>query len=240
MSISDINWAIVGIALSGGMILMARDWRVTCSALLACYIFIALFLAQQQFVTPDLRVGGVALSTTVLIKLLTGAAATAILTITALTFSREYNQEDLDEFSLAELRRAARRAQRQRAAEPFRLGDYVVPFWSLVLAILASLALPRLYPIGSNEVDFAWYWLGLIGLFTIVTAGDTLKIGLGLLLCASSIDLLYTAISSTVQVFPLAMLSLMTIVLALAVAYLSGLLYGRLKTLELNELYKRR
>jgi hypothetical protein len=58
------------------------------------------------------------------------------------------------------------------------------------------------------------------------------------LLCASSVDLLYTAVSSTVQVFPLAMLSLMTIVLALAVAYLSGLLYGRLKTLELNELYK--
>jgi hypothetical protein len=51
--------------------------------------------------------------------------------------------------------------------------------------------------------------------------------------------LLYTAIATTVQVFPVALLSLMTIVLALAVAYLSGLLYGRLKTLELNELYKR-
>ena len=79
----------------------------------------------------------------------------------------------------------------------------------------------------------------LTGLFTLVTAGDLLKIGLGLLLCASSIDLLYTALASTVQVFPLELLSLVTIVLALAVSYLSGLLYGRLKTLELNELYKR-
>jgi hypothetical protein len=106
--------------------------------------------------------------------------------------------------------------------------------------VLASVALPRLYPIGrSNAVDFAWYWLGLTGLFTLVTAGDLLKIGLGLLLCAGSIDLLYTAIASTVQVFPLALLGLVTIVLALGVAYLSGLLYGRLKTLELNELYKR-
>jgi hypothetical protein len=34
-------------------------------------------------------------------------------------------------------------------------------------------------------------------------------------------------------------LGLVAIVLALAVAYLSGLLYGRLKTLDLNELYKR-
>jgi hypothetical protein len=239
MSVSDINWAIVGIALSGALILLMRDWRVTCTALLTSYVFVALFLAQQQFITPDLHVGGVMISTTVLVKLITGVAATAILVITALTFSREYNLEDLDEFSLAELRRAARRAQRQRAAEPFRPGDYIVPFWALVLAAITSLALPRLYPIGTNEVDFAWYWLGLTGLFTLVTASDTLKIGLGLLLCASSVDLLYTAISSTVQVFPLALLSLMTIVLALAVAYLSGLLYGRLKTLELNELYKR-
>jgi hypothetical protein len=40
-------------------------------------------------------------------------------------------------------------------------------------------------------------------------------------------------------VIPLALLSLFNVLLALAVAYLSGLLYGRLKTLELNELYKR-
>lgn len=239
MSLSDINWPVVGIALSGAAVLLLRDWRKTISALLINYIFVAIFLAQQQFITPDLRLGAVALSTTVLVKLITGIAAAAILAITALTFSREYNLEDLDEFSLAELRRAARRAQRQRAADPFRFSDYVVPFWSLVLAALASLALPRLYPIGSYSVDFAWYWLGLTGLFTLVTAVDLLKIGLGLMLCASGIDLLYTAISSSVRVFPLALLSIVTIVLALSVAYLSGLLYGRLKTLELSELYKR-
>jgi hypothetical protein len=116
----------------------------------------------------------------------------------------------------------------------------VVAFWSLVLVALAALALPRLYPIHpSYAVDFAWYWLGLTGLFTLVVAGDLLKLGMGLMLCASSIDMLYTAIATTVQVFPFALLSLMSILLALAVAYLSGLLYGRLKTLELNELYKR-
>src|SRR5689334_15439441 len=240
MNISDINWPVIAIALSGALFLLLRDWRITVSALLVNYIGVAVFLAQQQFLQPDLHIGGVAVSTTVLVKLITGVAATAILTITALTFSREYNLEDLDEFSLAELRRAARRAQRQRAAEPFRLADYVVPFWTLVLAVLASVAIPRLYPIGSTyTIDFVWYWLGLIGLFTMVTAGDLLKVGLGLLLCTGSIDVLYTAIASTVQVFPLALLGLVTIVLALAIAYLSGLLYGRLKTLELNELYKR-
>jgi len=229
----EINLPLIGIGLTGALILLARDWRIGVGSLFFNYIFVAWFLGQQEFVS------GSALNTTVVIKLITGLAAAVILGITALTFSREYNLEDLDEFSLSELRRAARRAQQVGAAEPFRFGDYVVPFWSLVLALLASILLPRLYPIGGPAIDFGWYWLVLIGLFALVTANDLLKIGLGLLLCASSIDLLYTAIASTVQVFPLALLSLMTIVLALMVAYLSGLLYGRLKTLELNELYKR-
>jgi hypothetical protein len=240
MNLSEINWPVILIALSGALILLLRDWRITVSALLFNYIGVAMFLAQQQFLQPDLQISNIAVSTTVLVKLISGVAATAILAITALTFSREYNQEDLDEFSLAELRRAARRAQRQRATEPLRLADLVVPFWTLALAVLASVALPRLYPIGdSNTIDFVWYWLGLIGLFTMVVAGDLLKVGLGLLLFAGSVDVLYTAISRTVQVFPLALLGLVSITLALAVAYLSGLLYGRLKTLELNELYKR-
>jgi hypothetical protein len=178
-------------------------------------------------------------STTVLVKIIAGLSAVLILGVTALTFSREEGTEELDEFSLAELRRAARRAQRQKIIAPLRFTDFVVPLWALILAAIASFILPRLYPIGSESVDFAWYWLTLTGIFTIVTANDVLKLGLGLLLCVSSIDLLYTAIASTIQVFPLAMLGLTTIVLSLSVSYLSALMYGRLKTLELNELYKR-
>ena len=232
----EINLPVIGVGLCCAIVLLLRDWRFSIPALLVNYLCLAWFLTQQQFIAPDLALGPLRLSTTVLVKLITGLASTMILAITALTFSREYNTEDLDEFSLAELRRAARRAQ--RAAEPFRLSDYVVPFWSLVLAALAALLLPRLYPIGrSVTIDFVWYWLGLTGLFTLVTAGDLLKIGLGLLLSVASVDVLYTAVASRVQVFPLALLSLLTIVLALAIAYLSGLLYGRLKTLDLGELY---
>lgn len=238
MNFNTINLIVLGIALSGGLILLLRDWRLTVPALLLNYGFVAAFLAQQQFIRPDLQIGAYPISTMVLIKLITGGSAIAILVVTALTFSREYNIEDLDEFSLTELRRAARRAQQQRAIQPLRLTDYVVPIWALVLAAIASLALPRLYPIGTEEIDFVWYWLGLIGLFTMVSAADILKIGIGLLLCIESISLLYTALARAVQVIPLALLSLTTVVLALVIAYLSGLLYGRLKTLELNELYK--
>lgn len=239
-------WLLIGIGATAAVVLQFRDWRLTFAALLINYIAQALFLAEQQFVAPDLAAFGLGLSTLVLVKLITGIAVTLILVITALTFSKDYGLENLDEFGLAELRRAARAAQRVRASQPLQLGDYVVPFWATVLALLASVALPRIYAIGpSAAVDFAWYCLALTGLLTIATAGDVLKIGLGLLLCASSIDLLYTALVSTpeasgVNVMPLALLSLLNILLALAIAYLSGLLYGRLKTLDLSELYRRR
>lgn len=228
---------LIGIALCGGAILTLQDWRYTFSALLLNYILIAIFMVQDDSVRAAISSDSARFSL-MLIKLITGFSATVILSITALTFSREYNLEDLDEFSLAELRRAARRVQTQSAGVSRRFSDYVVPFWALVLAALASIALPRLYPIGSYALDFTWYWLGLIGLFAIVSASDLLKVGLGLLLCVESMALLYMAVSGIIQVVPLALLSLTTVVLALAIAYLSGLLYGRLKTLELNELYK--
>jgi hypothetical protein len=121
MPIVTINWAVVGLAVSSGIVILLRDWRITIPAMLINYLSVAWFLAQQQFITPDLTVGELALSTTIVVKVITGFAASAILGITAVTFSREYNLEDLDEFSLAELRRAARRAQRQRAGDRFRL-----------------------------------------------------------------------------------------------------------------------
>lgn len=239
------NWLLILLGLSAGTILLLRDWRFTVGALLFNYVALALFLDEQRFLEPDLSLVGVNVSTIVLVKLITGIAVSAILAITALTFSYDYGLEEKDEFALAELRRATRSAQRRRETHPFHISDYIVPFWALILALLASLTLPRLYPIAASpEVDFTWYWLGLTGILTVATAGDLLKIGLGLLLCIGSIDLLYTAVVSAPQasgvgIVPLLLLSLTNILLALAIAYLSGLLFGRLKTLELNELYRR-
>jgi ABC-type sugar transport system permease subunit len=105
-------WLLLGIAVSASVILLLRDWRLTCSALFVNYLCQALFLSQQQFLSPDLHPGPWSVSTVVLVKVLTGVAVTAMLVLTALTFSRDYGLEDLDEFGLTELRRAARTAQR--------------------------------------------------------------------------------------------------------------------------------
>lgn len=233
--------ALVVLAFGSGVILLLRDWRITVPALLLTYGGIALFLWQSPLLVPDLLIEQ-SLTRIVFVKLITGIGVTLILLITGLTFAQDYGLEDLDEFGLSELRRAARAAQRQRASTPRRLSEYAVPLLLLVLVLLTSLALPRIYPIAPLlEVDFVWYWLGLTGLFTLVTANTLLKIGLGLLLSLASMDFLYTAVLSTPQtrgvgLVPLLLLSLVTILLALAIAYLSGLLYGRMKTLDLAAL----
>lgn len=239
-----VTWLLIGIAVTAAVVLLFQDWRPTLLALLLNYLIQTSFIAEQSFVPPDLSLLNISVSTLVLIKLISGVAVTLILSITALTFAQEYGFENLDEFGLAELRRATRAMQRQRANRPFQLSDYVLPFWSGGLALLASLILPRLYPIAPSEtIDFVWYWLALTGLLTIATASNLLKVGLGLLLCSSAIDLLYTAVvsapgASGLRLMPIGLLSLFNILLALALAYLSGLCYGRLKTLDLSELYR--
>lgn len=240
---------LVLLGITAGTILVARDWRWMLIALFINYVGQGLFLAQQQFIIPDLSLFGREFSSLVFVKLIVGLAVSAILGITALTFSREYGLEDLDEFSLAELRRAARAAQRRRSGETRKFGDYVLPIWAMLMIGLASFFLPRVLPLAlqvyptnaglAQAVDFVWYWQALIGLTTLILATDILKVGLGLLLCFSGLDLLYTTLASGVNVLSLAGLGLVTLMLALVIAYLSGVLYGRFKTLDLAELERR-
>ncbi|MBA3468795.1 MAG: hypothetical protein H0T53_04035 [Herpetosiphonaceae bacterium] len=240
---------IVTLVLTAGTILIMRDWRWTLIALFWNYVAQGLFIAQQQFIIPDISVGGREFSSLVFIKLITGLGVAVILAITALTFSREYGLEDLDEFSLAELRRAARVAQRKRSSEQRKLGDYIVPVWSAILVLLASFFLPRVLPLAleiypndrslAQAIDFVWYWQVLVGLIILVQATDILKVGLGLLLSTSGLDLLYTTLANGVDILALGLISLVTLLLALVIAYLSGLLYSRFKTLDLVELERR-
>lgn len=248
MSIS-IWLLLITLVLTAGAVLILRDWRWTLPALLVNYVAQGLFLAQQQFVVPDLSIAGREFSSLVFVKLITGVSVALILAITALTFSNDYGLEDLDEFSLAELRRAARAAQRQRVAASRKAGDYILPLWAALMIGLASFFLPLVFPLAAQvyperaalaqAIDFSWYWQALIGLTTLVLATDILKVGLGLLLCMSGFDVLYTTLANGVNIVALGMLSLVTLLLALAIAYLSGLLYGRFKTLDLVELERR-
>ena len=161
-------WLLLAIlVLTASAIVVFRDWRWTLIALFVNYVGQALFIAQQQFIIPDLSIFGRSFSSLIFVKLLTGLGVTGILGITALTFSREYGLQDLDEFSLAELRRAARVAQRQKASEQRRISDYFLPAFSLLLIGLAALLLPLVLPLAlqsypddptlARAIDFLWY-----------------------------------------------------------------------------------
>ena len=240
---------LVVLVATAAVVVIFRDWRWTLFALFWNYVAQGLFIAQQAFIVPDIALAGREFSSLVFIKLITGLGVAVILAITALTFSQEYGLENLDEFSLAELRRAARVAQRVRNQKQRTFGDYIVPIWATVLIGLASFFLPRVLPLAlqiypdnlglAQAIDFVWYWQVLAGLTTLILASDVLEVGLGLLLCVSGLDMLYTTLANGVNILALGMISVVTLLLALIVAYVSGILYNRFKTLDLVELERR-
>lgn len=164
-----------------------------------------------------------------------------ILLITALHFTRDYSPAELDEFALLELRRAARRAQNQRGLVAGRSGGSLVPLGAVVLAGLATWLLSTFYPVARQQtLDAAWMFLLLCGLLTLITAVDVLKLGLAMLVLVASAKLLYLGVATQLNVLHLGLLELLSLMLAVIVAYLSGLLYGRLHTLEYGSLFDQR
>lgn len=227
---------LIGLIVVVAALVIVNDWRVTIPLLAAadaCRIGLL-----QQTTSLATETGGL---TVLLVEIVTVAGVAAIMLVTALTFTRAYNTEQLDEFALLELRRAARRAQQQRAQIVGRWAGYVVPLGAVALAGLATWLLGQAYPVTGNAMlDAAWLFVLLCGLLVLITANDVLKLGLGLLLLLGSAKLLYFGVALQVNVLHIALLEILSLLLAVIVAYLSGLLYGRLHTLEFGSLFERR
>jgi hypothetical protein len=219
-----------------GALVIVEDWRVTIPMLLAAELCrVALMYQAALFVATAGRV------TLLAVEILTAVSVAAILLVTAINFSRDYNTEQLDEFALMELRRAARRSRQQHAQTTARWTSYVVPIGTVLLAGIATLLLGQAYPVAQDRaLDAAWTFGLLCGLLVLVTASDALKLGLGLLLAMSSAKLLYFGVAARLNVLHIGLFELLSLMFALIVAYLSGLLYGRLRTLDLSSLFERR
>ena len=217
-------------------LVVVNDWRLTIPLLVTtelCRIGVT-----WQAVTIIRGAGGWPL---LLAQLVTTLSAGLILLITALNFTRNYSPAELDEFALLELRRAARRAQHQRGLVMGRWASSVVPLGALLLAGLATWLLSTFYPVARQQiVDAAWMFLLLCGLLVLITAVDVLKLGLGMLLLVASAKVLYLGVATQLNVFHVGLLELLSVMLAIIVAYLSGLLYGRLHTLEFGSLFDQR
>lgn len=233
MTFTFVLLILLGILVAA--LVIVDDWRITIPLLLgADLVRIGLMQQASGFVTTGR-------STLLIVELITALSVGAILLLTALTFTRPYNLDQLDEFALFELRRAARKAQQQRTQIAGRWTSYAVPVGAVLLAALATYFLGQANPVARDPViDAAWIFLLLCGLLVLITANDVLKLGLGLLLLVGSAKLLYVGVGSRLNVLHWTLLELIQLLLAVVAAYLSGLLYGRLHTLEFGSLFDRR
>lgn len=234
MSLS-LGLSIVLILLVAGLVVF-QNWRVTVPLLLAAELCRTALLWQLAgFASAPGR------ATLAIVEVVTALSVGLILLVTALTFTRDYNTEQLDEFGLMELRRAARRAQQQRTQIGGRWAGYVVPIGAVLLAALATWLLDRAYPIARDPlINASWTFMLLCGLLVLITANDVLKLGLGLLLLLGAAKLLYFGVASQINVLHIGLLELLSLLLAVVAAYVSGLLYGRLRTLDFSSLFDRR
>lgn len=231
----------VSLTLFGALTLLVaglvvfQNWRVTVPLLVAAGLCRTALLWQIVNFA-----GAAGRQTLAIVEVTTAISVGLILLITALTFTRDYNTEQLDEFALLELRRTTRRSQQQRMQIAGRWSGYVVPLGAVLLAVLATWLLGRAYPIARDPlINAAWTFMLLCGLLVLITAGDVLKLGLGLLLLLDAAKLLYFGVASQFNVLHIALLELLSLLLAVVAAYVSGLLYGRLRTLEFSSLFDR-
>jgi hypothetical protein len=111
---------------------------------------------------------------------------------------------------------------------------YALPLLAVALLLVLTLIAPRCYPYAPREIDYAWTLLLLSGVLSIVLADTLLRIGLGLTLLSFGLKLFYLAVAARVGLTEVALLNIVTLALALIVAYLSALLYDQRNTLKLE------
>jgi len=211
--------ALLGLFITAGIILIARDWRFLILALLAQYILVGLILTR--LVRPDIAV----------LKVLIGAFICPILFLSARQVSvRPFSISDLlsnsggmrewfgnwkRAISFVALLKGVDRARGLAATgQGFRV-------FAGLLMILVTLTLSRSFPLPGlpGSITTAVYWLVLAGLVTLTLTEDPLKAGHGLFTTLSGFGLYYTTLESSLLLTGL--WGTVNLLIALAIGYLT-------------------
>ncbi len=234
-----------GFVLCGGLLIVFRGWWIELLGLLGVYGLLCLLISRFPFVLPDLRIGPLVLSRIVLVQAVTGLTVVTIMAVTIAVRRRMALelQQPLDEVTEARLRWTAWRTARLGGEQRFRLAAYLLPVSAFAVLVLAAHGLALVYPMvrtpGAPDgllwgyVDLVWYWLGMAGLLTVLLAQEMHEVSIGLLLCWSSVSLLYIAMSRTLGLLAMGLLSAVAILMGLGSAYLALLFYLRLRRWQL-------
>lgn len=235
-----------GLILTGVLLVLLRDWRLTVPALFAQYLLLGLLISNT--LPADTRIG-VDLNSGGLIEATTGLTIALLFAFTARSIDRSaattetYGDQALDEFQEAALRRQQRRVARaaaeERASRRAVVGEYLLPVAALLICIPAAYALSLVYPFGQSALDdFSFYWVILAGLFTLLLARDLIKVSIGLLVALNGLGLLFASLGQRSGLLAEGTLAAVTIGLATALSYLWLTLYSRVRTLSLDEVLR--
>ncbi|MFZ5915415.1 MAG: hypothetical protein ACOYZ7_00595 [Chloroflexota bacterium] len=204
-----ITTAIAGLFITGGLLILLRQWAHALLALIVQYLLLAWLLAT---IIP------LAL---VVVKVMTGAIACAILYWSA----RRIGEPSLSPFKPLTTSQAAQRklttARRQafRVATgftlrlPFRMG-------ALSLAAIAAYALVKRYPLPGTlpALGLACTWLATVALTVLALAESPFHVGTGLLTWLMAFDAFYVAWERSLTIASL--LGIATLFVALGAGYL--------------------
>jgi len=196
-SLAQVELILV-LFVTGTIIIVLEDWRPCLWALLAQYVLVGLLLVN---VIP-LPVA--------LVKVVVGEIVCGILYLTA----RRVRWG----------RGLVEREEPDQAASAFRDIFSMNLGFRLLLAVLAALvsyALASRYAFLEQPegVAQACYWLGSIGLLTVIVSRDPFKIGLGLLTFQAGFEVLFAAMENSLSVA--ALLGVVNLLIALAISYLA-------------------
>ena len=191
--------AVLGLFVTGGIIVLMRDWRASLLALLGQYLLAGLILAG--LVLPEIA----------LIKVLIGALVCPMLYLAARQAGWQAERNTL----FASRRQAGSgRSDIVPAGRAFRL-------LAAALMTIIAIALSQTYPLPviPPDVGLSSYWLILVGLLILMMTEEPLKAGQGLLTAIIGFDLLYTPLEhSLTMVWLWASVNLL---LTLGIAYLA-------------------
>ncbi len=212
---------LVGLFVTAGIILVARDWRALILALLAQYILMGLILAR--LVRPDIAT----------LKVMIGAFICPILFLSARRIS-------VRSFSIVfSIGRRERRSQPRltnwwqnfylvislikgttRRRSPAATG-FIFRIFAAILMVLVALTLSRsiVLPGLPPSVNTAVYWLILAGLTTLILTEDPIKVGHGLFTALTGFELFYTTVENSLLLTGL--WGTMNLLIALAIGYLT-------------------
>jgi hypothetical protein len=192
-----------GLAISAGLIVLLRDWRISLSALLAQYTLTGLLLTR--LIPPEIA----------MLKVLVGGLICAILYLTARRASPD--------------RPAEQPPGGYWGAQPATLlGREVFPagiafrLFSLLLIGLAAYSVAQSYPIPEvpGQINLVSYWLMFSGFLLLILTEEPLKAGQGLLTLTTGFELFYASIERSLSLVGL--WGAVTLMLTLAIAYLTS------------------